>query len=112
MLTNRQERVNELLRTETAKIIHNEIELKTGALITIVRATVSPTLEHATIWISVFPKTEEQEVLKTINAKIYFLQQILNKKLSMRPVPKIRFDFDRSQEKASKLEEIFENLDK
>ena len=78
---NRLEKVNNLLRTEVAKIVHNEVELKTGALITITRATVSPTLEHATIWISVFPKEEEEDVLKRINAKIYFLQQILNKKL-------------------------------
>jgi ribosome-binding factor A len=109
-MTNRLEKVNQLLRTEAAKIVHDEIELKTGALVTITRATVSPTLEHATIWISVFPKTEEENVLQKINAKIYALQQLLNKKLSMRPVPKIRFDFDRSEEKASKLDEIFEKL--
>ena len=112
MGSQRLERVNELLRTEVGKIIHDEIEFKTHSLITAVRATVSPTLEHATIWISVFPKSEEQDALKKINAKIYHLQQILNKRLSMRPVPKIRFDFDRGEEHAEKIEKLIENLEK
>lgn len=110
MPSNRLEKINELLRVEAGKIIQSEIELESGALVTVVRANASPTLEHATIWISIFPRIEEEKILKKINRKIYFLQQILNKRLQMRPVPKIRFDIDRSEERASHIEEIIKKV--
>lgn len=110
MSLSRLEKINELLRVEIGKIIQSEIEVGPGVLVTMVRADASPTLEHATIWISAFPRIEEERILKKINAKIYSLQQILNKRLRMRPVPKIRFDFDRTEERAGKIEKILEKV--
>ena len=72
MPSNRLEKINELIRVEIGKIIHGEIDLEMGTLVTIVRVATSPTLEHATIWISVFPKSGEKEVLAKINKKIQF----------------------------------------
>lgn len=103
-------KLNELFRVEVGKILKTEIDVGDDTLITVLRADVSPTLEHATIRISVFPRTKEETALKEINRRIYFIQQILNKRLSMRPVPKIRFDVDRTEEQASKIEKILEKM--
>ena len=75
-----------------------------------VTGRVSPTLEHATIWISVFPESRGEKALKEINQKIYSLQQILNKRLIMRPVPKIRFEIDNTEEEAARIEELIDTI--
>ena len=108
MAIERLKKLNDLLRDEVGKILKSELELDNETFITVVRADVSPTLEHATIWISVFPESKRGTVLQKINHKIYFLQQILNKRLKMRPVPKIRFEIDKTEEEAARIEEMLQ----
>ncbi len=108
MATERLKKLNDLLRDEAGKILKKELELN-DALVTVVRADISPTLEHATIWISVFPESQEGQALREINQNIYSLQQALNKRLVMRPVPKIRFEIDRTEEEAAYIEKLIDN---
>jgi len=110
-LSERIKKLNDLLRDEAGKILKKELELN-DALVTVVRADISPTLEHATIWISAFPESQEKSALKEINHEIYSLQQALNKRLAMHPVPKIRFEIDRSEKEAARIEELIEKTPK
>lgn len=109
MKSERQKKLNDLLRDEVGKILASELEAD-NALVTVTDANVSSTLEHATIKISVFPKNKADIILKKISKQIYHIQQLLNKRLNMRPVPKIRFEIDRSEERTNKIEEMLKNL--
>ncbi len=111
MATERLKKLNDLLRDEVGKILEKELEFN-DVLVTVVRAEISPTLEHATIWISVFPESKGESALREINRNIYSLQQMLNKRLAMRPVPKIRFEIDRTEEGAARIEELIEKTPK
>ncbi len=111
MATERLKKLNDLLRDEAGKILKKELELN-DVLVTVVRADISPTLEHATIWISVFPESREEQALREINRNIYSLQQAINKRLVMRPVPKIRFAIDKTEEGAARIEELIEKTPK
>ena len=111
-LGDRLQKLNRLLGVEVSKILKSELELDDETFITVVKADVSPTLEHAIIWISVFPEFNKETVLQKINKKIYFLQQILNKRLVMRPVPKIRFEIDKTEEGAARIEQLIDNAAK
>ena len=88
----RLERVNELVRRELGQIILREINLEPGVLVTIMEVETSVDLQQAKILISIFPSNKGATTLARIEKNIYHLQQILNKRLRMRPVPKIRFD--------------------
>ncbi|MDO8591298.1 MAG: 30S ribosome-binding factor RbfA [bacterium] len=109
-MSERIKKLNDLLRDEVAKILLTELEKENDALVTVIGADVSPTLEHATVKISVFPIAEEKQILEKIKKQIYHIQQLLNKRLIMRPVPKIRFETDQTEERASKIDELFKNL--
>ena len=111
-MSERIKKINDLLRDEVARIFLDELEKEDGILVTVTGADTSPTLEHATIMISVFPKGKESEILKKLKGQIYHIQQILNHRLSMRSIPKIRFEIDPSEERAAKIEDIFKNLKK
>ena len=87
----RLEKVNSLIQQELGTIILKEIDVFPGILLTITRVECSNSLFQSKIFISVVPEDKFDEVLALLNRHIYDLQQMLNKKLKMRPVPKIEF---------------------
>lgn len=110
-MSGRIKKLNDLLRDEVGKILKKELEFN-DVLVTVTGADVSPTLEHATIWISVFPESKREIVLQKINRRIYLLQQMLNRRLAMRPVPKVRFEIDKTEEGAACIENIIQKVNK
>lgn len=111
-MSERIKKINDLLRDEVGKILLTELRIDDGILVTVMGAHVSPTLEHATILISVMPKEKSRVALRKISQQIYFIQQMLNKHLAMHPVPKIRFEIDHSEEQASRIEKILQQVTK
>lgn len=106
----RLQKLNSLIKEEVGKLIQEEFDFKKGVLVTVTKAETSPDVTHARINISVLPESEEANVLKELKENIYHIQKLLNKKLVMRYVPKIRFVLDRSIKKAARIEELTQDL--
>jgi len=96
----RIEKLNKLLRNEIANIISREISFDAGTLVTVTHVEVRRNLSQAEVFITALPDRVLPQVLKVLNNSIFELQQILNKRLRMRPVPKIIFKADKGQIKA------------
>ena len=105
----RNKRLNDLLRDVVARILESELDVEGSPLVTVMGAEVSPTLEHAVIRISVLPADKEKEVMVELRRHIYSIQQLVNKRLVMRPVPKIRFEIDTTEERAARIEKLLES---
>ncbi len=103
-------RVNALIKKEISQIILKEVEFPVDVLATVTRADTYSNLQESNIWISVLPEDRGEEVFKILNKNIYVLQQFLNKRLKMRPIPKIRFLKEKTTVEAAKIEEILEKL--
>ncbi|MBU4351362.1 30S ribosome-binding factor RbfA [Patescibacteria group bacterium] len=103
-------RLNELVKEELGKIILREIEFPIGIIVTITRVETSSDLNSARVYIGIFPEKFAQESLRTLNQQIYFVQQKLNKKLNMRPVPKLIFRQEKETIKAGRVEELLEQV--
>jgi len=101
------EKVNELIKRELSQIINREIDWPEGVLVTLTSVETSADLEQAKIWVSVFPFEKFKEVMKILRKEKFFLQGLLNRRLIMRPLPKIQFLIDQTEEEAEKIEEIF-----
>lgn len=110
MRLHRKEKINGLIRDEVGKILHCNLDLDFDALITVTRAVVSEDLNHVRVYVSVFPSKFAKESLEEINKSIYFFQQQLNKSLKMRPVPKIFFVLDETEEKAVEVEKLIKKV--
>ncbi|MEK7615596.1 MAG: ribosome-binding factor A [Patescibacteria group bacterium] len=104
----RNKKLNDLLRDVVAKIVEEELDVEGTPLVTVMGAEVSPTGEHALVKISVLPPERSDVVLKELHHRIYDLQQMVNKSLVMRPVPKIRFEIDSTEERAARIEKLLE----
>ena len=109
-MSHRQEKINELIREEVGKILHRELDLNFEALVTVTRAVTSEDQKHVRVYVSVFPSSVAQKALESINRNIYFFQQTLNKKLQMRPVPKLFFVLDNTEERAAKIEKLIDKV--
>lgn len=109
-MSNRLDRVNEVIKEEVSQILLKELDLKEGVLVTVTRVETSRTLEHSSIWISIYPETESEKTLKQMNRQIYDIQQALNKRLHMKPIPKITFKIDDSNTSVEEVDKILKKL--
>ncbi|MBI2634034.1 MAG: 30S ribosome-binding factor RbfA [Parcubacteria group bacterium] len=106
----RVEKLNELIKRELGQIIQREFEHSVRQLITITEVSTSEDLLHANVKVSIWPEKERQEIFKKLSRAAGFLQSFLNKRLRMRPVPKIIFELDTRIEEASRVEELIEKV--
>ena len=111
-MSNRIQRINQLIKKELSQIILREIEFSQDVLVTITRVETSPNLIESNVWISVLPEEKLKRILEILNKNIYFLQQKLNQRLIMRPIPRIKFLEEKKTREASQVEEILEGLKK
>ncbi|MFA5086709.1 MAG: 30S ribosome-binding factor RbfA [Candidatus Paceibacterota bacterium] len=108
----RKEKVDSLIQRELNTIILKEIDIYPGVLLTITRVEVSSSLFDAKIFISVVPEEKYNEMEMLLNRNIYAIQQILNKRLKMRPVPKIAFRKETKTAEASRIEQLLYEIDR
>ncbi len=107
----RIDKVNELIKQELSRILLEEIEFGVGVMVTVSSVDTSKNLADAKGWISVFPEDKAEKVLVILNGQIGSIQKILNKRLSLRFVPKITFKIDRSGKYVSEIEKVFEEIE-
>ena len=103
MRFHRPERVGSLIREELSLLILREAEFP-GALITITDVQVDKKMEHAKVKVSAIPTERVDGAIKVLNGMIGNLQHLLNKKMQIRPMPRISFQADRGLENAALVE--------
>lgn len=128
----RTQKLGEVLREEIAKILDREIEFAEGAIVTLTRVAVSPDARYATAFISILPVRSQspkatadsqanrtsngvlgggkKETLEILDKNVYNIQQFLNRRLRMRPVPQIRFALDEQEVQRERIEKSLAEL--
>lgn len=108
----RIQRLNSLIQREISQVLLKEFDFSLDLLVTITRVEVSSDLVDCSIWVSVFPEEKRGKVLGFLNNKIYLVQQKLNSRLRMRPIPKIKFLEETLVAEAGEVESLLEKLKK
>lgn len=109
-MSRRIQRVNELIKREIGTILLREIEFPKVVLVTVSKVETSVDLHQVKVYISVMPESQVDKIIQILNRQIYHLQQMLNKRLKMRPVPRITFLEEKGIAEAGKIEEILEKI--
>ena len=110
-MSNRVEKVNSLLEHEIADIVLRDFDF-TGLLVTLTHVETTGNLIEAKAYISVMPDEKLDYVVAVLNKGVYSIQKEINKKLNMRPIPRIRFIKDTIIAEAAKIEGLLETLKK
>ena len=109
-MSKRIQRVNQLIKEEISQILLREVEFPSGVLITVTRVESSVDLNQAKVYISCLPEEKTSKVFQILNRQVYELQQKLNQRLQMRPIPRIKFIEEKETKEAGKIEEILEKI--
>lgn len=109
-MSHRIYQINEVIKQHLNSFILTEIEFPKNCLATITRVETTKDLRQAKVWISVMPTAYTKKILGKFNHQIGRLQHLLNQKLSMKPLPKLRFLIDDTEQKAFEIEELLDRI--
>jgi len=109
-MSNRIQKVNSLLEREIGKIISREVAFPNNTMVTLTHVQATANLIEARVFVSVLPENKFNQVLKILNSEVASIQQKINKKLNMRPIPRIMFAQDKATSQAGRIEELLSQL--
>lgn len=109
-MTERITKINSLIHRYLGEIISQELSLKAGVFVTVAKVDTTPDLRYTRIFVSIFPEKEINYALKTLEKELYRIQGRLNKKLTMRPLPKIEFKIDLTESRADEIEKLLKKI--
>ena len=103
----RTDRINELLREEIAVLVRDEVRDPRVGLVTITAVQTSPELDHAKVYVRMLGSEEEQEAaLEGLRSAATFVRTQLSKRLRMRRIPELHFQYDRMLDQAARIEQL------
>ena len=112
MESTRQKKVSRLIQKELADIfLKRNNEFAHGKLVSITRVRVSPDLSFAKIYISIFPATNQEVILKSIQEHSSKIRFDLGQKIrtQLRIVPDIAFHIDDSLDYIDKIDKLLKS---
>lgn len=105
----RSRRVAELLQHELARLIRDELESPEMGMLTVSAVQLSRDLAHAQVYVTVLDsRLEPSEVLSTLNAAAGRLRHLLAQRVKLRNVPRLRFTYDESVVRGSRLSALID----
>lgn len=111
-MSERIQRINQLLKKELSQTILDELDFDPDTLVTLTRVETAMDLGDANVFVSVMPEDKMRQVVKILNNNLWKMQKILNKRLRMKIVPKIRFVEEKQTREAARIEEILAEIKK
>lgn len=105
----RLQKLDQVLREEIAKILDREIEFPAEMIVTVTRLSVSPDARIASAFVSILGG-DGKTALEILAKNVYHIQQLLNRRLPIRPVPKIHFAIDEEEMKREGVEKSLAEL--
>lgn len=107
----RTRRVAERIQIEVAEILAKETEDPRLRALTVTAAKVSRDLASARVWVSgrMTPE-EEAAALAALEHAAPFFRSLLAPRLSLRVVPTLRFEIDRTIEAGARIEELLREI--
>jgi ribosome-binding factor A len=109
----RQLRVAELIKSVIAETLAQrriDAAVLLDHFITISKVKVSPDLQNATVFITIFQSDNTKEALKQINGLAPKFRSIISKNINLKATPQIIFRYDDTSDHVDKINSLFESI--
>lgn len=105
----RTRRINEQMQRELAQLIQQEIKDPRIGMVTVSAVEVTRDLSLARVFVSVLGENESPEtVLAILDGASGFLRHELGRRMSLRSIPNLRFQFDKSISEGNRLSSLID----
>ena len=109
MENTRQQKIARQIQKDLGGIFARElVEVVRGVMVTVTEVRMSPDLEYARIWVSVFPFDRHAAIIASLEANNRLIRKTLGGKVrnQMRVVPELTFVLDDSFEYIEKIDSL------
>jgi ribosome-binding factor A len=111
-MSQRTERVDELLRQEIGALLAKELADPRIGFATITDVETSPDLRHAKVWVSVIGgKSDRTETVRALQASMGFVRHELGKRLRIKRIPALHIHLDDSAERGTRVLHLLQELE-
>ena len=111
-MSQRMDRVDELLRQEIGSIISRDLSDPRLGFATITDVETSPDLRHARVWVSIIGQPDERKAtLAVLSRATAFMRRELGKRLSLRRIPDLHMELDDSAERGTRVLHLLNELE-
>ncbi|TDJ35433.1 MAG: 30S ribosome-binding factor RbfA [Gammaproteobacteria bacterium] len=104
----RSRRVQALLQRQLADVIRSQVKDPRVGVVTIIDVQVSKDLSHAKVYVSDLDADAAQRSVEALNKAAGFIRRVLKARISIRTIPELRFIYDESVERGSRLYSLIE----
>jgi len=108
----RIERVNSIIRYEISQLLQRQVkDPRLGNLVTLTEVSTSPDLRYARVFISrIGSEKEKRETLSALVSASGFFRRQLAKRLRLRRIPELSFQWDDSIRRGAHLLELIDKV--
>jgi ribosome-binding factor A len=111
-MSHRMERVNTLMQREISELILRELrDPRLDEFVSVTEVSVSPDLKYARVFVSSMGgQQKEAQILGALNSASGFLRSELAKKVRIRRMPELHFQWDNSIEKGDRILRLIDEV--
>ena len=111
-MTHRIERVSSLMRHEISELLQRQVkDPRLSKFIAVTEVSTSPDLRYAKVFVSYMgSEAEKKELMDGLEAASNFLRNQLLKRLRLRRIPELNFQWDDSIERGTRLLQLIDEV--
>jgi ribosome-binding factor A len=111
-MSHRIERVSSLMRHEISELLQRQVkDPRINQFVAVTEVSISADLKYAKVFVSCMGSEEEkQAMLKGLGAASNFLRKQLSKRLHLRHIPELSFEWDDSIERGDHLLQLIDKI--
>jgi len=111
-MTHRIQRLNSLFRHEISELLQRQVkDPRLGSFVTVTEVSISPDLRQARIFVShIGSEEEKQKILSALASASSFFRRELTRRLRLRRIPELSFQWDDSIERGVHLLKLIDQV--
>jgi ribosome-binding factor A len=111
-MTQRTDRIDELLRQEIGSIVNREVADPRVGFATITKVETTPDLRHAKVWVSVIGQPKERDAtISALGRAMPFVRRELGKSLRLKRIPDLHIELDDTAERGTRVMQLLDELE-
>lgn len=107
-MSERMRKVNSVIKREMSTLIMQNIDFKPGVFATISKVDTTSDLRYTRIFVRVFPQSDIDYTMKTLDHEKIVIQKSLHKRLHLKVLPKISFVHDNTGDEVDEIEQLLQ----